>query len=53
MFNSEVFLYSIESGENVEDLFYFLIKKIIQNKNQKKVSLKRKHHKKKKDKAKK
>lgn len=48
-FKCELFLFSIENSENVENLFYFLVKKIVRNKKQKKKSVKkRRHHKKKK-----
>lgn len=48
IFECEVFLFSIENGEN-EDLFYCLIKKIVNNNKEKKVSsMKKKQNKKRK-----
>ena len=50
-FKCEVFLFCIENGENVEEMFYSLIKKIAQNKKEKDSLLKKKDHKNKKIKA--
>ena len=43
-FNCKVILFSNENGENVEYLFYILIKKIVQNKKQRKKSPKKRKH---------
>ena len=55
-FKCEVFLFQIENGENVEDMFHFLIKKIIKKEKRKKdssIKKKAKTSKKKKGKSKK